>query len=116
LQIYNKGIKTLNQCYFSIWSDPDLGTAGDDLVGCDTTLGLGFVYNETNDDSQYGEAPPALGIDFFQGPMIDTLIDPTLTKLDTALMWGQKYPYSKNLGMTSFNKYINGTDPDDKYR
>jgi len=114
LQIYNKGIKTLNQCYFSIWSDPDLGTAGDDLVGCDTTLGLGFVYNETNDDSQYGEAPPALGIDFFQGPMIDTLIDPTLTKLDTALMWGQKYPYSKNLGMTSFNKYINGTDPDDK--
>ncbi|RKX24372.1 MAG: hypothetical protein DRP46_13365, partial [Candidatus Zixiibacteriota bacterium] len=106
MRIYNKGGKTLDPCYFSIWSDPDLGGAGDDLVGCDTTLGLGFVYNETNNDSQYGDAPPALGIDFFQGPMIDSAGM-------TAFMWGDTFPDKMNLGMTSFNKYINGTDPDD---
>ena len=51
------------------WSDPDLGNANDDYVGCDTTLSLGFVYNgDNNDESGYGAAPPAMGYDFFQGP------------------------------------------------
>jgi len=107
MQIYNKGNKNLEECYFSLWSDPDLGSAGDDLVGCDTTLGLGFVYNEGNNDSQYGDGPPALGIDFFQGPLVES-------PGDTALMWGTTFPDYTNLGMTSFNKYINGTDPDNK--
>ncbi|PKK83554.1 MAG: hypothetical protein CVT49_07940 [candidate division Zixibacteria bacterium HGW-Zixibacteria-1] len=106
LHVFNKGNRVLKNCYFSIWSDPDLGSAGDDLVGCDTTLGLGYVYNDSNNDSQYGEAPPALGIDFFQGPLVAG--NPT----DTAFMWGDTIPGFRNLGMTSFNKYINGTDPD----
>lgn len=107
LHVYNKGSRTLENCYFSIWSDPDLGDASDDLVGCDTLLGLGYVYNASNYDGQYGDAPPALGIDFFQGPLIQT-DDPA----DTALMWGDTLIGYKNMGMTSFNKYINGTDPD----
>ncbi|MEW5922727.1 MAG: hypothetical protein AB1746_01930, partial [Candidatus Zixiibacteriota bacterium] len=107
LHVFNKGDRILKDCYFSIWSDPDLGSAGDDLVGCDTNLSLGYVYNATNNDSQYGEAPPALGIDFFQGPLIAG------GPADTAFMWGDTIPGFKNMGMTSFNKYINGTDPDD---
>ena len=107
MRVYNRGGNTLNDCYFSLWDDPDLGGAGDDFVGCDTTLALGYVYNSNNDDSQYGEAPPSMGYDFFQGPLIETG-----NEADTGRMWGELYPGYTNMGMTSFNKYINGTDPD----
>ena len=105
-QIFNKGGKDLRQMYISLWADPDLGGAGDDLVGSDTTLSLGYCYNATNNDNTYGSLPPAVGYDFFQGPLIFTG-----DNADTAKMWGQKWPQYVNLGMASFNKYINGTDP-----
>ncbi|MEW6411032.1 MAG: hypothetical protein AB1483_01005 [Candidatus Zixiibacteriota bacterium] len=107
-QIYNKGVNTIQDCYFSIWYDPDLGTAGDDLVGCDTTIDLGFVYNSDNDDGQYGAAPPAMGCDFFQGPLVFTG-----DEADTARMWDTTWVGYTNMGLYSFNKYINGTDPDE---
>jgi hypothetical protein len=90
----NKGVNTLDSTYCSVWSDPDLGGFTDDLVGCDTTLSLGFCYNSTNQDGQYGSRPPAVGYDFFLGPIVP--VSPSVN--DT-------------LGMTSFNKYVNGTDP-----
>ena len=107
-RIYNKGDKVLNNCYFSIWSDPDLGGSGDDLVGCDTLLGVGYIYNATNSDQYYNAAPPCLGIDFFQGPLVYTG-----NTDDTARMWDTTWVGYQNLGMKSFNKYINGTDPVD---
>lgn len=94
-KILNKGGNTLDSTYVSVWSDPDLGGFTDDLVGCDTTLSLGFCYNATNQDQQYGSTPPAVGYDFFRGPIV---FDTLGVAIDT-------------LGMTSFNKYINGTDP-----
>lgn len=90
-KIYNRGANTLNNMYVSQWSDPDLGGAADDLVGCDTTLSLGFVYNATNNDELYFSQPPAVGFDFLQGPKVAGV----------------------PLGLASFNKYINGTDPND---
>lgn len=104
-KIKNKGQNTLEDTYVSVWSDPDLGGAADDLVGCDTTLSLGYCYNATNSDDLYGSAPPAVGFDFFQGPIVPS-------EGDTALVSGQRIPGYRNLPMTSFNKYINGTDPD----
>jgi hypothetical protein len=89
-KIINAGADTLKNMFASLWSDPDLGGATDDLVGCDTTTSLGYIYNATNDDQLYGAAPPAVGYDFFLGP-IDAVGD--------------------TLPLTSFNKYINGTDP-----
>lgn len=103
-KIINKGSNRLEDMYISQWADPDLGgSAGytDDLVGCDTLpdgtgkpRSLGFVYNSTNNDGGYGAAPPALGYDFFRGPNVAAPGDPPVY-----------------LGMSSFNKYINGTDP-----
>jgi hypothetical protein len=108
-QIFNKGGNTIENMYISLWCDPDLGTSADDLVGCDTLLGLGFVYNDGNPDTKYQPDPvPAMGFDFFQGPLVETG-NPD----DTGRMWGELYPGFTNLGMVSFNKYINGTDPDD---
>ncbi|MDH4158056.1 MAG: hypothetical protein OEW00_12360, partial [candidate division Zixibacteria bacterium] len=105
-QVFNRSVHTLQECYFSIWVDPDLGGAGDDYVGCDTTIDLGFVYNADDADQYYGGSTPCLGIDFFQGPLEFTGDD-----ADTALMWNDTLVGYVNMGMTSFNKYINGTDP-----
>jgi len=73
-KMIHKGDADLFDAYFGIWSDPDLGDASDDFVGADTTLGLGFVYNGDDNDGGadgYGDRPPALGYDFFQGPLVN---------------------------------------------
>ncbi len=109
-QIYNKGNLNLKDMFVSLWADPDLGDAGDDFVGCDTLLSLGFCYNDGAPDASYGDAPPAVGFDFFQGPLVFTG-----NPADTAIMWNfTKFAGYQNMPMTSFNKYINGTDPVDK--
>lgn len=102
--LINKGGNTLEDAFISVWSDPDLGGAADDLVGADTTISLGYCYNATNRDNVYGSDPPAVGIDFFQGPIVPSAGD-------TAYVSGQLIPGFRNLPMASFNKYINGTDP-----
>jgi Dockerin type I domain len=103
--IINEGGNQLDDTYISLWCDPDLGGASDDLVGCDTNLSLGFCYNEAGTDNVYGDFPPAVGFDFLQGPIVDG--DPS----DSAYFMGEWIHGKKNLPMTSFNKYINGTDP-----
>ncbi|MBI5266850.1 MAG: hypothetical protein HY851_06415 [candidate division Zixibacteria bacterium] len=108
-KIINKGGRYLRNMFVSLWADPDLGGASDDLVGCDSTLSLGFCYNATNNDSKYGSTPPAVGFDFFQGPLYFTD-----SLKDTARMWDTIWPRYRNLPMSSFNKYINGTDPSSK--
>lgn len=71
-RMFYKGDRPLVNTYMGIFSDPDLGLFTDDYVGSDTTLGLGYVYNADNDDEgHYGLNPPALGYDFFQGPLVD---------------------------------------------
>lgn len=75
-EIINRSTYDLTNTYFSQWVDPDLGYADDDYVGCDVERGLGYCYNGTNVDGQglaqhYGNQPPAVGVDFFQGPYLD---------------------------------------------
>jgi len=75
-EIINRGDLTLYDTYFSQWCDPDLGYAYDDFIGCDVIRGLGYCYNGREIDGNgepyaYGENPPAVGLDFFQGPYID---------------------------------------------
>jgi len=72
-QLVNKSGQFWDSTYFAIWMDPDLGDARDDLVGCDTILGMGFCYNASNVDQTYGFAPPAVGVDFIQGPIIEQI-------------------------------------------
>ncbi|MCX6832851.1 MAG: hypothetical protein NT028_12110 [candidate division Zixibacteria bacterium] len=100
----NKGANQLDSTYVSLWADPDLGDPGDDLVGCDTALSLGYCYN-SGADATYGAAPPAVGFDFFQGPIVPG--EPT----DSAYSFGVWNEGKKKLGMTAFSKYINGEDP-----
>ncbi|MBI9032893.1 MAG: hypothetical protein JEZ03_00340 [Bacteroidales bacterium] len=75
-EIVNRSTFPLYETYFSQWVDTDLGHASDDYVGCDVDRGLGFCYNGKEEDGSgqswaYGKNPPAIGVDFFQGPYID---------------------------------------------
>ena len=107
--LINKGGVDVDSTIIGLWADPDLGYAGDDFVGCDTTLSLGYCYNDGS-DSDYGVDAPAIGYDFFQGPIVPSAGD-------TAYALGRNIPGYKNLEMSSFVKYINGdpvyTDPND---
>jgi len=103
--IINRTGDTLSDMYISLWGDPDVGDASDDFVGCVPAQDLGYAYNATNNDFDYGPDPPAVGFDILQGPIVPSLGD-------TAVFLGRKRPHYRNLPMTTFAKYINGTDPD----
>lgn len=77
-EIINRSTFELTQTFFSPWVDTDLGYAYDDFVGCDVKRGLGYCYNGKAVDGNgqpeaYGAQPPAIGVDFFQGPYMDPL-------------------------------------------
>lgn len=77
-ELINRGTQTLFNTYFSQYIDSDIGGANDDYVGCDVSRGLGFGFNGDNFDATdggnqgYGENPPAIGVDFFEGPYQDS--------------------------------------------
>lgn len=103
--IINKGGNQIDSMFVSVWHDDDVGTAGDDLVGVDTTLSLGYTYNGAAVDGVYGVAVPAVGTDFFQGPIVPS-------PGDVAFAFGRQIPDFRNLELTSFAKYINGGPPE----
>ncbi len=75
-EVINRSTYKLTETYFSQWVDTDLGDATDDYVGCDVLRGLGYCYNGDDIDGSgrpqdYGAQPPAVGVDFFQGPYMD---------------------------------------------
>ncbi len=104
-KLYNKSPDVIDSFYISFWADPDLGGSSDDYVGCDTMHDMFFCYNADNDDPVYGSVPPAWGGQIVSGPVVPS-------PGDTAIFDGHPMPDHKNIGMTSFNKYINSTDPD----
>lgn len=85
--IINRSTYTLYDTYFAVWTDADLGNPIDDYTGCDVSRGLGYMYNgDDNDENHskgngYGSQPPAIGIDFFEGPYQDD------DGLDNASSW-----------------------------
>ncbi|MEZ7836905.1 MAG: T9SS C-terminal target domain-containing protein, partial [Flavobacteriales bacterium] len=91
--LINQGTQTLGDTYFGVWVDADVGTATDDYVGCDVQRGLGYAYNgdaydETSSSSPgYLENPPAVGIDFFEGPYqdADEIDNPLTTNFSDAV-------------------------------
>jgi len=120
--IVNKGEETIDSMFVSIWHDDDVGDANDDFVACDTTLSIGYTYNDGR-DAKYGVAVPVSGSDFFQGPLVDAPgdsaelltwdVDSTGVDLLGNLVSGyhQAMVYDKRmLPLTSFVKYINGDD------
>ena len=131
-ELINRGTQTLFNTYFAQYVDADLGGYNDDFVGCDVTRGLGYFYNgRLNDEPEagkpgYGLDPPAIGVDFFEGPYqdADSVANPLITtgvnKTAVALAaggivypglgigYGDTIADNERLGMRAFVYYTNG--------
>ena len=97
LRLINKSNFVVDSMYLGQWADPDLGNYGDDLAGCDSLLGMGFVYNSQAKDSQYDRfelAPASAGYVLLQGPVVES-------PGDTALFNFRTLPNHKNLPVSS---------------
>lgn len=104
-EMVNRSTFTLTETYFGQWVDADLGCSQDDYVGCDVERGLGYAYNGDTYDEDcrgavgYGNLPPAIGVDFFQGPYQDADgIDNPLVRKFTEARNSDGIPY-KGIGI-----------------
>lgn len=70
IKLINKSKKTISDMYLSYFADADLGDWMNDFTGCDSALGLAYIYNSTNDDYYYGTAPPAIGHLWLETPAV----------------------------------------------
>jgi hypothetical protein len=104
-----KDTTKITKMYMGHWVDPDLGDYGDDHVGVDSAMGLGYVYNAQYNDREYQKfnlSPPAIGYLLLQGPVVPS-------PSDTAVIsFGKKYGY-RNLPVTSFSYHATGGDYSD---
>ncbi|MEO8665415.1 MAG: hypothetical protein ABI462_07950, partial [Ignavibacteria bacterium] len=111
-RIVNRSTNVWTQTYLAQWTDDDIGDDGDDKVGCDTTLDLGYTYNASNNDGEYGSAPPAVGFDFFRGAIVETG-NPADSIYYYNPIGSNNYVVKhgwKDLGLSVFN-YYNNTNP-----
>ncbi|MCT4583168.1 MAG: T9SS C-terminal target domain-containing protein [Flavobacteriales bacterium] len=106
-ELINRSTQTLTNTYFAFYTDADVGCAGNDYVGCDIQRGLAYTYNKYDDDGanpgtitcntpiKSEGLPPAVGVDFFEGPYQDNDgVDNPLTT-DVAQAIAQKgIPYA----------------------
>ncbi len=102
-----KGVFWLDNLYLAQWTDVELGNPGNDFIGCDTTLNLGYVYNGRSIDEEFRKfklAPPAVGYALLQGPRI------SVTGSSRALFDRRAISAWRNLPMTSFINHRTG-DP-----
>lgn len=110
-EIHNRSSFQINKTYFTIWNDADLGYYLDDYVGCDTKRGLGFIYNANSTDNilyagtvGYGDYPPAIGCDFFRGPLadandgVDNDFDGLTDEIGETIQMSKFLYYNNNIG------------------
>jgi hypothetical protein len=102
-EIENTGGNQLDSMYISLWSDPDIGSAMDDFVGCDPESNLGYSYNDFNGDVTYGYVPPAVGYVFLQTPIVPS-------PGDTAWVSGDPILDFANIPMSAFSVFFSGND------
>ncbi|MCF8243435.1 MAG: hypothetical protein K9J16_18820, partial [Melioribacteraceae bacterium] len=102
-QLINKSDTEITDMYLSYWTDDDLGDAGDDVVGCDTLLDLGFTYNgDENDNGFYDSPPPAVGHLLLQSPIKEA-------EPEDSAYYEEKWIHGyKNCPLTGYIFYIGG--------
>lgn len=105
-QLVNRSSFALVNTYMTVWTDADMGYYGDDYIGCDVKRGLGYIYNADSYDETNGSVigylnyVPALGCDFFQGPIntVNSIDDDNDGQTDEA---------GEQMGMTKFLYFNN---------
>ncbi|RMH89546.1 MAG: T9SS C-terminal target domain-containing protein [Calditrichaeota bacterium] len=103
-RIINKSGAPIDSMYLGYWADVDLGDFDNDFVGCDSVLGLAYVYNGYTLDAEYdlfGWVPGSFGYLLLQGPVVPS-------PGDTAIFDFRRLPDHRNLPMTSFGYDAHG--------
>jgi hypothetical protein len=120
-ELINRGTQTLFDTYFGFFTDGALGNPTDDYVGCDVNRGLAYYYNGNNFDANfagykgYGNSPPAVGVDFFEGPFqdndgIDNAFGIGLNEALNGIGFGDQIIDNERFGMRQFLYYSNTTN------
>lgn len=104
-RLINKSANRLDSMYLCMFADTDVGGAFDDFVGVDTILSLGYAYNADALDDIYQSTPPAVGVDFLQGPRI-----PGSLITDSTVFNGRYLKGWKGLGATAFFMFTQNAD------
>lgn len=115
-KIFNRSSNVLNDAFIGVWTDLVIGKGYDDYLGCDVERGFYYGYNgeETDGNGEpdsYGENPPAQGIVFLAGPLMDPneLDDPNggCDESINGVGFGDTIIDNERYGMTSFLYHIN---------
>jgi len=120
-ELINRGSQTLYNTFFGFFTDGALGNPNDDYVGCDVNRGLAYYYNGQNYDSDvsgfrgYGFSPPAVGVDFFEGPYqdndnIDNAFGIGENEALNGIGYGDGIVDNERFGMRRFLYYSNSTN------
>lgn len=112
--IINKSNFVWDSTRISIISDPDLGYAGDDYIGCDTLRNLGYCYNADNDDAggsySYGLNPPAFGFKLLNCPLNPALMMKSFVY--PGKVWGPVCEMNANGDPSGAYNYMKGVKKD----
>lgn len=103
-KLINRAVTPIDSTFFGMWVDPDLGCSEDDFIGSDTSRSLMFVYNQDELDGDVGcdcstgsttycDEVPALGIDYFRGPLAPIRLKDTFMIGDPLLADKQEFPF-----------------------
>lgn len=116
-KIFNRSSYTYNDTYIGLFTDFDIGYAGDDYVGCDVARGAYYGYNGDSIDGDgepesYGDFIPAQGIVILGGPTMDANgIDDPDNHCDESINgvgFGDGVADNERFGMKKF-MYFNNT-------
>ncbi len=101
-RLINKSGYDFDSAFVALWTDTDIGESGNDFLGCDTLLQLGYAYNAYSTDGEYdkfGLPPPAFGYTLLQGPLVPSSGD------EGVFDFSRRVDY-RNLPITSFFYYL----------
>ena len=114
-KIINKSSFRLDSAFVGNWTDFDIGSYGDDFVGCDVTRGAYYGYNGDSIDDfpssgqvPYGANPPAQSVTFLAGPYATPNgIDDAASSSVNGSNYGDGIVDNERLGMSKFMYYNN---------
>ncbi len=110
-ELINRGTQTLQDTYFGSFVDGALGDPFDDYVGCDVNRGDSYDGDNVGFKG-YGYTPPAVGVDFFEGPFqdndgIDNAFGINDNEALNGIGYGDGVVDNERFGMRRFLYYIN---------
>ncbi|MBX2991262.1 MAG: hypothetical protein KF749_08840 [Bacteroidetes bacterium] len=101
-----KGSFWIDSLFLGVFTDTDLGSFSDDLLGCVPELNLGYTYNSRSIDQlfqPFNIPAPALGYAIVQGPIVQG------SASDSAIFDFRWIRGKMNLGLTSYSPKFTGT-------